>query len=151
MTLRETIWQRFDGDAWAAFDALPPAIRRRLHEHAYDAWTVNALMLWRMFRRQLASSARAERRLLRYLDECEALERKAFAQAYRAQWNAELPHVAACASVQRYAKAATHCATTAYRRAPGVFAMPRRDALGAVSTCVETTPAIYGEHRHAQG
>jgi hypothetical protein len=32
--VREAIWRRFDGDDWAAFDALPPAIRRRLHEHA---------------------------------------------------------------------------------------------------------------------
>jgi hypothetical protein len=96
------MWRRFEGDDWAAFDALPPAIRRRLHEHAYDAWSVNALVLWRTFRRQLASSARAERRLLRYLDECEALERDAFAGNHAARWKAALPHVAARATVLRY-------------------------------------------------
>jgi hypothetical protein len=53
-----------------------------MQEHAYDAWAVNALMLWRTFRRRLASSAGAERRLLRYLDACEALERTAFAEAH---------------------------------------------------------------------
>lgn len=112
VTLRGQIWRRFDGDDWAAFDALPPSVRRRLHEHAYDAWTVNALMLWRIFRRQLASSARAERRLLRYLDECEEIERETFAKAYRAALGVCLPHVAAGATVQRYA------------RSPGSYAGP---------------------------
>ena len=102
ITVREAIWRRFDGDDWAAFDALPPAIRRRLYEHAYDAWAVNALILWRGFRRQTGSSARAERRLLRYLDTCEALERQAFAAAQ----GEVLPHVAAGATVLRYADAA---------------------------------------------
>jgi hypothetical protein len=100
-TIREQIWRRHPGDDWAAFDALPPAIRRRLQAHAYDAWAVNALMLWRAFRRKYASSARAERRLLRYLDECEALERQAFAEAHRAGHGLPLPHVAAGASVLR--------------------------------------------------
>jgi hypothetical protein len=102
-TPRATMWKRYAGDDWAAFDALPPAIRRRLSEHAYDAWAVNALMIWRMFRRQLANSMRAERRMLRYLDECEALERHAFAAAYRATTGVELPHLAADVSVLRYA------------------------------------------------
>ena len=100
-TIRDVIWRRFDGDDWAAFDALPPVIRRRMHEHAYDAWAVNALMLWRAFRRKTGSSARAERRLLRYLDTCEALEREAFALAQ----GAPLPHVAAGATVLRYGQA----------------------------------------------
>ena len=43
VTAREAMWRRIAGDDWASFDALPPAIRRRLHEHAYDAWSVNAL------------------------------------------------------------------------------------------------------------
>lgn len=73
VTIREAIWQRFPGDNWSAFDALPPAVRQRMQEHAYDAWVVNALMLWRAFRHRLASLARAERRLLRYLGSCEAL------------------------------------------------------------------------------
>jgi hypothetical protein len=101
ITLRPHLWRRHDGDDWAAFDALPPAIRNRLHRHAYDAWAVNALMLWRSFRRKYASSARAERRLLRYLDECEALEREAFAEAHRRHHGVALPHVAAGASVLR--------------------------------------------------
>jgi len=101
VTLREEIWRRFDGDTWAAYDALPPAVRRRIHQHAYDAWSVNALILWRQFRRQTGCSKRAERRLLRYLDECEALEREAFAEAYRLQHRLPLPHVAAGATVMR--------------------------------------------------
>ncbi|GGC67147.1 hypothetical protein GCM10011504_51450 [Siccirubricoccus deserti] len=36
-TVREAIWWRFGGDEWAAFDALPPAIRQRIQCHAYDA------------------------------------------------------------------------------------------------------------------
>lgn len=102
MTLREAMWKRYAGDDWAAFEALPPAIRRRLHEHAYDGWSVNALIMWRRFRRQLASSARAERRMLRYLDECERLEREAFAGTYRAVTGKRLPHLAASVSVLRY-------------------------------------------------
>lgn len=103
VTVRERIWHRFPGDDWAAFEALPPAVRRRMQEHAYDAWAVNALILWRMFRRQTGSSARAERRLLRYLDACEALEREAFAEAYLRQCGVLLPHRAAAVGVQRYA------------------------------------------------
>lgn len=102
LTAREAIWRRFAGDDWACFDALPPAIRRRLHEHAYDAWAVNALLLWRSFRRKLGCSARAERRLLRYLDTCEALERAAFAENHRATHGCSLAHLAAGASVLRY-------------------------------------------------
>jgi hypothetical protein len=102
-TAREAIWHRFSGDDWAAFDALPPAVRRRMQEHAYDAWSVNALMLWRSFRRKLACSERAERRLLRYLDQCEALECAAFADAYHRRYAQPLPHVAAGGSVLRYA------------------------------------------------
>lgn len=103
VTERARMWRRIEGDEWAAFDALPPAVRRRIHEHAYDAWTVNALVLWRRFRRQTGCTARAERRLLRYLDECEALERAGFDGAHRRTHRAPLPHVAAGASVQRYA------------------------------------------------
>jgi hypothetical protein len=101
VTLREETWRRFDGDTWAAYDALPPAVRRRIHQHAYDAWSVNALILWRQFRRQTGCSKRAERRLLRYLDECEALEREAFTEAYRLKHRLPLPHVAAGATVMR--------------------------------------------------
>jgi hypothetical protein len=100
-TVREEIWRRFEGSDWAAYDALPPAVRRRIHQHAYDAWSVNALILWRHFRRKTACSQRAERRLLRYLDECETLEREAFAEAYRRERGLPLPHVAARATVMR--------------------------------------------------
>ncbi|MGG5887169.1 DUF6525 family protein [Falsiroseomonas sp. HC035] len=101
VTVREAIWQRFSGDDWAAFDALPPAIRQRMQDHAYDAWAVNALMLWQAFRRRLGSSACAERRLLNYLGDCEALERAAFAEAYRQAHGRPLPHVASGATVLR--------------------------------------------------
>jgi hypothetical protein len=99
---RGGMWRRLHGDDWAALEALPQAVRRRLHEHAYDPWTVNALALWKAFRRKHASSERAERSLLRYLDACEALECRAFADAYRRAHGATLPHVAAGATVQRY-------------------------------------------------
>jgi hypothetical protein len=102
VTERERMWRRYNGDDWAAYEALPPAVRRRIQEHAYDAWAVNAAMLWRSFRRQTASSVRAERRLLRYLDECEALERVAFADAFARAYGASLPHQAADVAVLRY-------------------------------------------------
>ena len=120
-TARERMWRRFDGDDWAAFDRLPPAIRRQLAEHAYDVWAVNALMLWRRFRRARASALQAERALLRYLDECEALERAAFAANHLRQHGTTLPHVAAGATVLRHASqsAAGHPTTPpATRRTP---------------------------------
>jgi hypothetical protein len=54
-----------------------------------------------MFRRQTASSERAERRLLRYLDECEAMERAAADASYRQACGVPLPHIAAAATVLR--------------------------------------------------
>ncbi len=102
-TVRECIWHRYGGDDWASFDRLPLAIRRRLAEHAYDAWSVNALILWRRFRRTRASAQQAERALLRYLGECEALERAAFAAAHLRRHGTALPHVAARATVLRHA------------------------------------------------
>jgi Family of unknown function (DUF6525) len=98
---RHTMWRRFTGDDWAAFDALPAVVRQRLCEHAYDAWTVNALILWRAFRRKRDSAQRAQRALLRYLDICEQLEREAFAAAYQRAYGSMLPHVAAGATVLR--------------------------------------------------
>lgn len=105
VTIRPDIWRRFEGDDWAAFDALPPAVRHRLHEHAYDGWAVNALMAWRSFRRKRASSARALVTMLRYLDQLEAMERAAFSERHRKRHGAPLPHVAAGVSVQRYHRA----------------------------------------------
>ncbi|WP_232476812.1 DUF6525 family protein [Roseomonas sp. KE0001] len=101
-TLRDQMWFRHPGPDWEAFDALPPAIRQRLREHAYDAWSVNALLLWRYLRRRHASSRRAERVLLRHLDHCETLEGAAFDAAYRARHGRPLPHHAAGASILRY-------------------------------------------------
>ncbi len=98
---RDALWRRYDGDDWAAYDALPAPVRRRLQLHCYDAWPVNALMLWRSFRRKRGSSARALRALLHYLDRCEALELDAFAEAHRAAHGLELPHVAARVSPLR--------------------------------------------------
>ena len=100
-TGRAAHWRRWPGDDWACFDALPAAVRRRMQQHAYDPWAVNALKLWRLFRRQTGSSARAERRMLRHLDQCEAMERALFAGAYAARHGQALPHVAAGASVLR--------------------------------------------------
>lgn len=101
VTEREQIWQRFTGDDWSCFDALPRALRHRLHEHAYDAWAVNTWTAWRAERRRLGS-VRAQRRLLRWLDECERLERAAFAETYRYRYDAALPHDAAQATILRY-------------------------------------------------
>lgn len=102
-TIRDLIWRRYAGDDWAAFDQLPSAVRRRLSEHAYDAWSVNALMLWRHYRRLHPTPERAQRALLRYLDYCERLERQAFAQDHARHHGGTLPHVAAKVSVLRYA------------------------------------------------
>jgi Family of unknown function (DUF6525) len=101
-TIRDIIWRRYDGDAWSAFDQLPAAIRRRLNEHAYDPWTVNALILWRHYRRTYPTVERAERAMLRYLDYCERLERRAFAEDYARRQGAALPHEAAGVAVLRY-------------------------------------------------
>ncbi|MCX7380056.1 MAG: DUF6525 family protein [Alphaproteobacteria bacterium] len=106
VTERERIWQRFTGDDWTCFDALPPALRQRLREHAYDAWAVNAWTAWRTERRRVGSE-RAQRRLLRWLDECERLERAAFAESYRRRYEAALPHDAARVTVLRYGRPVT--------------------------------------------
>lgn len=105
VTARDGMWRRLSGDDWTAFDALPAAARRRLHEHAYDAWAVNTLALWRTFRRRHASTGRGLNTLLRYLDECEALERAAFAASHLQSHGSRLPHVAARVSVLRYGSA----------------------------------------------
>lgn len=102
VTARDAMWRRIRGDDWAAFDALPPAVGRRLSEHAYDAWAVNVLVLWRSFRRKRASSARAVVTLLRYLDQLEDMERKAFVASYRQVYGDLLPHDGAAASVLRH-------------------------------------------------
>lgn len=101
-TPRAEIWKRYDGDDWAAFEQLPAAIRLRLHEHAYDAWSVNALILWRHYKRIYGATPRAERALIRYLDYCERLERGEFATRYAARYGTDLPHDAAQSSILRY-------------------------------------------------
>lgn len=103
-TLRDAMWRRFEGDDWTAYDALPAAVRARLHEHAYDAWSVNALMVWRRYRRMHPTLERAEWALLRYLGHCERLEQAAFASEYARCHGAPLPHVAAGVPVLRYGR-----------------------------------------------
>ncbi|GBQ47036.1 MULTISPECIES: DUF6525 family protein [Komagataeibacter] len=100
-TLRHEMWRRYAGDDWAAFDALPAAIRQRIAAHAYDAWSVNVMMLWQHYKRLYGRTMRAERALIRYLDYCERLEREAFASRYSEVYGMVLPHDAACVSVQR--------------------------------------------------
>ncbi|WP_458093307.1 DUF6525 family protein [Roseomonas sp. WA12] len=100
-TARDGAWYRFQGDDWTSYDSLPAPIRRRMQDHAYDPWSVNALKLWRLFRRRHACSVRAERTLLNYLERCETLERDAFDDAHRRTHGAPLPHVAARVSVLR--------------------------------------------------
>lgn len=106
-TLRHEIWHRHTGDEWSAFEQLPPSIRQRLREHAYDAWSVNALILWRHYKRVHGPNRRAERALIRYLDYCERLERDAFATRYHNSYGTPLPHDAAVASILRYTAPAT--------------------------------------------
>ena len=108
-TIRDEIWRRYSGDDWGTFDRLPEAIRRRLNEHAYDAWSVNALMLWRHYRRLHPTAERAQRALLRYLDHCERLEPRAFAQDYARRHGSILPHDAAGIPVLRYAATGRVC------------------------------------------
>lgn len=100
-TLRHEMWRRYDGDDWSVFDALPARIRRRVTEHAHDAWSVNLMILWRHHQGIYGRTARAERALLRYLDYCERLEREAFAARYCATYGMALPHDAASVSVLR--------------------------------------------------
>ncbi len=100
-TLRREMWRRYAGDDWAAFDALPVAVRKRVAEHAYDAWSVNVMLLWRHYKRVYGRTVRAERALIRYLDYCERLERAAFASRYAEAYGAVLPHEAAEATVLR--------------------------------------------------
>lgn len=102
-TLRHEIWRRFSGDDWEAFDSLPCAVRKRVAQHAYDAWSVNVLILWRRYKRIYGRTPRAEKALIRYLDYCERLERQAFASRYAEAYGVVLPHEAAGASVLRAA------------------------------------------------
>lgn len=100
-TLRHEMWRRYTGDDWAAFDALPTTIRERVAAHAYDAWSVNVMMLWQHYKRLYGRTMRAERALIRYLDYCERLEREAFSSRYNDVYGMDLPHDAACATVLR--------------------------------------------------
>ncbi|WP_332348161.1 MULTISPECIES: DUF6525 family protein [Asaia] len=96
-TCRKALWRRYEGDPWAAFDALPVSIRRRLAEHVYDAWSVNALILWRHYKKVHGATPRAERAMIRYLDYCERLEQEAFTERHGA-----LAHLDAGATPMRY-------------------------------------------------
>lgn len=114
-TLRHEMWKRYAGNDWTAFDLLPPRIRRRLTDHAYDAWSVNVLMLWKHYRRVHGPTVRAERALIRYLDYCERLERQAFAARYAVSHGAPLPHDAAAGSILRSDAASGHLADQDWR------------------------------------
>lgn len=105
-TARDGMWTRFQGDDWACFDELPAAVRRRIQEHAYDAWAVNALAFFREARRKRASTERAVRATVHLLERCERDERAAFSEEYERRWGAPLPHEAAAATVLRYGAAA---------------------------------------------
>ncbi|CAI9119503.1 DUF6525 family protein [Acetobacteraceae bacterium LMG 32668] len=100
-TLRHEMWRRYEGREWEAFDQLPPLVRQRVTEHAYDAWSVNVLMLWKHYKRVYGRTMRAERALIRYLDYCERLEREAFGARYSAENGRSLPHDAAAVPVLR--------------------------------------------------
>ncbi|MBS1000567.1 hypothetical protein JK169_05960 [Acetobacter persici] len=100
-TLRNAMWRRYTGDDWQAFDQLPPLVRQRVAEHAYDAWSVNVLMLWKHYKRTYGNTLRGQRALIRYLDYCERLEREAFASHYSDQYGTMLPHDAASATLLR--------------------------------------------------
>ncbi|GAN68769.1 DUF6525 family protein [Acetobacter orleanensis] len=100
-TLRHEMWRRYNGDDWQAFDQLPPLVRQRVATHAYDAWSVNVLILWKHYKRTYGNTLRGQRALIRYLDYCERLERDAFAEHYTHQYGTMLPHDAACVSVLR--------------------------------------------------
>ncbi|QDH16987.1 DUF6525 family protein [Swingsia samuiensis] len=100
-TLRHEIWRRYTGNEWDAFDALPASIKQRVNDHAYNAWSVNVLMLWKHYKRIYGRTVRAEKALIRYLDYCERLERKAFAEHYYQACGDAYPHDAAQATVLR--------------------------------------------------
>ncbi|MFH5927089.1 DUF6525 family protein [Roseomonas xinghualingensis] len=101
VTSRDAIWYRYDGDDWDSYDALPPGVRRRMQDHAYDPWAVNMFKVWKLFRRRHASSVRAERSLLNHLDLCERMELEEFDITHRRATGTALPHVAAGVSVLR--------------------------------------------------
>lgn len=102
-TVRDTIWRRHPGDEWAALEQLPSPVRSRLREHAYDPWSVNALLVWRRYRLMHGPGERGVRAMVRYMDHCERLERRVFTQHYAsAGLGGHLPHDAAGGSVLRY-------------------------------------------------
>ena len=67
----------------------------------YPGGADNPDELWRLLRRRHASSARAERVLLRHLDRCEALERAGFDEAHRGAFGVPTPHTLAGVPVLR--------------------------------------------------
>ncbi|GAN52851.1 DUF6525 family protein [Tanticharoenia sakaeratensis] len=118
-TLRHQVWRHYEGNAWDAFDQLPPRVRKRVTEHAYDAWSVNVLILWQHYKRVHGPTPRAEGALIRYLDYCERLERQVFAEHYAAEHGAPLPHDNARVEVLRApAKAAARRTREAGSRNP---------------------------------
>lgn len=100
-TLRHEMWRRYNGDDWQAFDQLPTLVRQRVANHAYDAWSVNVLILWKHYKRTYGNTLRGQRALIRYLDYCERLEREAFSAQYADHYGTLLPHDAASVSILR--------------------------------------------------
>lgn len=99
-TLRHEIWRRYKGMTGRRLTS-SPLVRQRVTTHAYDAWSVNVLILWKHYKRTYGNTLRGQRALIRYLDYCERLEREAFAEHYKSHYGTLLPHDAACASILR--------------------------------------------------
>jgi hypothetical protein len=94
------------GDAWRAFDSLPPEVRQALRESLVD-WCPLRAQEWHvhLLKREKLKPAKAARALVRTIRRMDHAEVAAFARAWPKGARA-YPHVAAEASIQRYAGAA---------------------------------------------
>ena len=91
------------GDAWRAYDALPPEVRAALRESLVD-WCPLRAQEWHvhLLKREKLKPAKAARALVRTIRRMDHAEVAAFARAWPKGARA-YPHVAAEASIQRYA------------------------------------------------
>lgn len=91
------------GDAWRAFDALPPEVRHALRESLVD-WCPLRAQEWHvhLLKREKLKPAKAARALVRTIRRMDHAEVAAFARAWP-KGARTYPHVAAEASIQRYA------------------------------------------------
>ena len=96
-------YSRLKGDPYRAFEALPPEVRRALQESLVD-WCSLRAQEWHehLLRREKLRPARAAKLLVRTIREMDRAEVAAFARAWPKGARA-YPHVAAGASLQRYA------------------------------------------------